>query len=58
MMIITRDIFIFNTFFIFISFSSCDKKNTPAPPPSPIDTTTINPQVDPQLATTIGFFYR
>ena len=42
-------------------FSSC-KKNpaTPTTPPggpaNPVDTTTVNPQVDPALAPTIGFF--
>ena len=50
--------FIANVFFIVAAFSSCEKKNTSAPPPpNPIDTTTtVNPQVDPTLATTIGFF--
>ena len=42
--------------FLGVSFFSCDKKNTTTPPPIPTDTTTINPQVDPQLASTIGFF--
>ena len=37
-----------------ILFSSCEKKITPAPPVT--DTTTVNPQVDPSLAPTIGFF--
>ena len=37
-----------------ILFYSCGKKVTP--PPSPTDTTTVNPQVDPPLASTIGFF--
>ena len=32
------------------------RKDTPAPPPNPTDTTTIAPQVDPTLASTIGFF--
>ena len=41
---------------IVISFSYCGKKETPAPPPNPTDTT-IAPQVDPTLAPTIGFFY-
>src|SRR5687767_2406929 len=51
--------FITNAFFIVVSFSSCEKKNSPSPPPSPsnpTDTTTVNPQVDPTLASTIGFF--
>ena len=33
---------------------SCSKKTSPSPPPT--DTTTVNPQVDPMLAPTIGFF--
>ena len=38
-------------------FSSCKKGNTNDPnPPVPVDTTTVNPQVDPPLANTIGFF--
>lgn len=36
-------------------FSSC-KKNKGATPPVTTDTTTVNPQVDPALANTIGFF--
>jgi len=51
--------FITNAFFIVVSFSSCDKKNAPdppLPPQNPTDTTTVNPQVDPTLASTIGFF--
>src|SRR5678809_1068105 len=50
--------FITNAFFVVVSFSSCEKKNTPvpSPPPIPTDTTTIAPQVDPTLASTIGFF--
>ena len=36
-------------------FSSC-KKNKGTPQPDPVDTTTVNPQVDPALANTIGFF--
>ena len=43
-------------FFIVITFSYCGKKGTPMPPPNPTDTTTVNPQIDPQLASTIGFF--
>ena len=42
------------------SFSSCKKghggDNPPAPPINPDDTMTVNPQVDPALANTIGFF--
>jgi hypothetical protein len=34
---------------------SCKKKGGSAPPPTG-DTTTVNPQVDPALANTIGFF--
>ena len=30
--------------------------NPPNPPNPPVDTTTVNPQVDPPLANTIGFF--
>ena len=40
-------------------FTSCKKggTNTPGPnPPTPVDTTTVSPQVDPTLASTIGFF--
>ncbi len=43
-------------------FSSCKKKSTVGPtnppvgPINPGDTTTVNPQVDPALASTIGFF--
>jgi len=39
-------------------FSSCKKAvtNNPPNPPNPADTTTVNPQVDPPLANTIGFF--
>ena len=51
--------FIMNAFFIVATFSSCEKKAQPAPPtppPNPIDTTTVKPQVDPTLAPTIGFF--
>src|SRR5436190_13513528 len=51
--------FVTNAFFVVVSFSSCEKKSTPAPPPTPptpIDTTTVKPQVDPTLAPTIGFF--
>src|SRR6185503_17983963 len=36
-------------------FYSCSKKTT-QPTPPPTDTTTVNPQVDPALAPTIGFF--
>ena len=42
--------------------SSCKKEkgggtpNPPNPPNPPVDTTTVNPQVDPPLASTIGFF--
>jgi hypothetical protein len=48
--------FIASVYFIIIIFSACSKKNTPGPLPNPIDTTTVNPQVDPTLALTIGFF--
>src|SRR5436190_7793408 len=48
--------FIVCVFFIADTFSSCDKKNTTAPLPNPTDTTTVAPQVDPTLASTIGFF--
>jgi len=51
--------FIANAFFIVATFSSCEKKAQPAPPPpapNPIDTTTVSPQVDPTLASTMGFF--
>lgn len=43
---------------LFISFfSSCKKNNGTDPiPPAPVDTTTVSPQVDPTLASTIGFF--
>jgi hypothetical protein len=40
-------------------FSDCKKNNGGNNPPTPVDpgdTTTVNPQVDPPLATTIGFF--
>jgi hypothetical protein len=43
-------------------FSSCKKKPAAAPPTppggtgNPVDTSTVNPQVDPALASTIGFF--
>ena len=37
-----------------LSISSC-KKNKGGTP-DPVDTTTVNPQVDPALASTIGFF--
>jgi len=39
-------------------FSSCKKAvtNDLPNPPDPTDTTTINPQIDPPLASTIGFF--
>lgn len=39
---------------VVIPFYSCGKKITQSPPPT--DTTTVNPQVDPPLAPTIGFF--
>src|SRR5215831_4924713 len=41
-----------------ITFLSCNKKagDNPTPPVNPGDTTTVNPQVDPTLANTIGFF--
>lgn len=45
--------------FIIIMAVGCSKKATspdPDPDPDPIDTTTVNPQVDPSLAATIGFF--
>ncbi|HEX6169262.1 MAG TPA: hypothetical protein VFZ33_06185, partial [Chitinophagaceae bacterium] len=48
--------FIASLFLVTIIFSYCGKKETPTPPLNPIDTTTINPQVDPTLAPTIGFF--
>ncbi len=38
------------------TFSSCRKKNSGGSSPNPVDTTTVNPQVDPALANTIGFF--
>src|SRR5258705_3164219 len=48
--------FIASIFLIFNIFFSCGKKDSATPPPDPADTTTVNPQVDPQLASTIGFF--
>ena len=44
---------------ILLVFTFCKKSGTnlPAPnPPTTVDTTTVNPQVDPLLANTIGFF--
>src|SRR5215471_3124435 len=38
------------------TFSSCKKGSGDQPPVNPGDTTTVNPQVDPPLANTIGFF--
>jgi len=38
------------------TFSSCKKGSSGDNPPNPVDTTTVNPQVDPALAATIGFF--
>lgn len=35
---------------------ACKKKNSTPIPTDPGDTTTVNPQVDPALASTIGFF--
>lgn len=49
-----RVVFILFGPLILISLNSCDKKGTPVPPVT--DTTTVNPQVDPTLAPTIGFF--
>lgn len=40
---------------ILLSQESCKKKNG-STPSTPTDTTTVNPQVDPALASTIGFF--
>ena len=37
-------------------FSYCKKSKINEPPPGNIDTTSVNPQVDPPLANTIGFF--
>jgi len=42
-------------FLIIITFSSCKKKNL-TPPPGNTDTTTVQRQIDPPLANTIGFF--
>ena len=43
--------------FMTCLFPSCKKANRNDPtPPVPVDTTTVNPQVDPPLANTIGFF--
>src|SRR6476661_5520735 len=43
-----------------IVLSSCKKSNSGGQGgggnPNPVDTTTVNPQVDPALANTIGFF--
>lgn len=41
--------------FLLTTTSSC-KKTSGDTPPTPVDTTTVNPQVDPPLANTIGFF--
>ncbi len=41
--------------FLVTATSSC-KKTSGDTPPTPVDTTTVNPQVDPPLANTIGFF--
>jgi hypothetical protein len=42
---------------IIIASVACKKASTPDPDPDPPeDTTTVNPQVDPSLAATIGFF--
>ncbi len=44
---------------LFNTFASCNKGDgggNPPNPPNPVDTTTVNPQVDPPLANTIGFF--
>jgi len=43
---------------MIILFFACKKNATPAPTPpiNPIDTITVAPQVDPALASTIGFF--
>lgn len=40
---------------LVLSVLSCKKKVGSTPPPT-VDTTTVNPQVDPPLANTIGFF--
>lgn len=42
-------------FTAIILSSSCKKKGVDTPV-DPVDTTTVNPQVDPALASTIGFF--
>ncbi len=46
-------------FLLFIFFAlimgACKKSGT-GPAPSPTDTTTVNPQVDPAVASSIGFF--
>lgn len=52
------------SFFIFtglltatmLTFVPSCKKKGGTTPPAPTDTTTVNPQVDPPLASTIGFF--
>ena len=39
-----------------VTFTSCNKGSGGGDTPNPVDTTTVNPQVDPPLASTIGFF--
>lgn len=41
---------------VFLLLASCKKKNTAPTPPVVGDTTTVAPQVDPPLASSIGFF--
>lgn len=40
----------------FISLSTACKKSGAGPTPTPTDTTTVNPQIDPSVASSIGFF--
>ena len=54
----TKTIIVLGAVILFMSntFSACKKSSGGNNPPPTGDTTTVNPQVDPPLAATIGFF--